>query len=403
LDDRQDAISQSNSSMPINIGTAIAKGESAFQTGQKVAKDALKKLGQDKCDQVIVFSSVKYNLKELIKGIRSVTGDAQLIGCSSSGEITNQGMHTGSVVVMCIKTDAKIHTGYCGGIRENSYKAGKDLSNNILKDLPAPVRGTMLINPEGLGVTMSSFVQSVFDTAGAGITLVGGSAGDELKFESTYQFWNDAVLTNSVTGIFFPPEISIGIGIQHGWSAAGDLMVVTKSEGNIIYELDNQPALDVFLKGINASTDNVTQEYLTEVSESYSIGISDISGNYEVRHIYAPTPNKGIVCFGEIPQESIACIMKGSTETLIEAAEQAAREALSKHKNKKVQAAIVFDCAARAMVLKENTNKEIQSIQKVLGQDVPIFGFYTYGEICAFEGGQPKFQNRTIIVCTIME
>ncbi|GAI13588.1 unnamed protein product, partial [marine sediment metagenome] len=124
---------------------------------------------------------------------------------------------------------------------------------------------------------------------------------------------------------------------------------------------------------------------------------------YLIRHLRAPTPERGMISYGEIPKESMISIMMEHPETITKSAEEAAREAVSKMGNKKVRAAIIFDCVSRASVLKERANEEVEVIRKVLGKDVPVFGFYAYGEIGAPEGGKPELNNKTVIVYTIGE
>lgn len=387
----------------IQIGTGIGKHESAFQAGKIAAKQALDKIGSSKCDLVFVFSSVRFDLPELIRGVRSITEQARLVGCTTSGEINNDGRQTESVVVLCMKSDTEIYTDLSKGIKTNGQKTGEELSEKLIKGFSESVKGTMMILPDGLAGNLSPLVRGIYDTSGANVQLVGGSAGDDFQFKSTYQIFNDKVTSDGVCGILFPPEIKIGIGIKHGWSPIGELMVVTKSEGNILYELNNRPALDVYFEALNKPADNVTQVYLTEVSETSPIGIAEFGGKYLIRHLYAPTPERGIACFGEIPKESIVSIMTGNQTTLIKAAEEACIEAISAIRGRNIKAGIVFDCLSRVLILKEKTNEEIETVKKVLGKDIPIFGFYTYGEIGAFEGGQPAFHNKTIIVCAIGE
>jgi hypothetical protein len=394
---------QKDSDISIQIGTGIGKEESAFQAGRNAAKQAMGKIGSSKCDLVLVFSSVKFDLHELIKGVRSITGQAKIVGCTTSGEITNYGRQTESTVVLCMKTDTEIYTSFNEGIKTNGQKTGEELSEKLIKGFSESVKGTMMILPDGLAGNLSPLVRGIYDTSGANVRLVGGSAGDDFQFKSTYQIFNDKVTSDGVCGILFPPEIKIGIGIKHGWSPIGELMVVTKSEGNILYELNNRPALDVYFEALNKPADNVTQMYLTEVSETSPIGIVEVGGKHLIRHLYAPTPERGIACFGDIPQESIVSIMSGDKTTLIKSAEEASLEAISAIGGRNVKAVIVFDCVSRVFILKEKVNEEIEAIKKVLGRDIPIFGFYTYGEIGAFEGGQPTFHNKTIIVCTIAE
>ncbi|HEX3046295.1 MAG TPA: FIST N-terminal domain-containing protein [Bacillota bacterium] len=394
--------------MIIEIGTGIGKEGASFETGRTAAKQALDQISADQCDLVLVFSSAKFDFGELIKGIRSITGAAQLVGGTTHGEIFNEGKQTGSVIVMCMKSTVQIGAAFCKGLKADPLRTGVELAEQLIKDASIPAKGTMVLLTEGIGVNISALVRGIYDTTGAGVQILGGSFANDIQLEITYQFFNEEIFTDGVCGIYFPPEIQVGVGIKHGWFPMDELMVVTKSQDNILYELDNRPAADVYINKLNIAVDNVTQEALAEANDlNHPIGIFEFGGRYLIRHLFTLTSERGIICYGEIPQDSMVSLMGWTKETLINAAEEASREAESMIRagaeRKKVKAVLVFDCFCRLELLEDDIDQEIKAVQKIFGEETPIFGFFTNGEIGVLEGGPPRFHNKTVVVCAIGE
>ncbi|HEX3046293.1 MAG TPA: FIST N-terminal domain-containing protein [Bacillota bacterium] len=397
--------------MTIDIGTGIGKEGSSFQAGKTAAKQALDQIGAEQCDLVLVLSSAKFDFPELIKGIRTITGQAQLVGGSAHDQIFNQSRQTGAVIVMCMKTGASANSGAagivtacCKGLKADAGRVGAELAEQLIQGISLPAKGTIIILPSGSGANLSALVHSIYDTAGAGVQILGGSFSNDIQIEETYQFFNEEIFTDGVCGIYFPPEIHIGVGIKHGWFPMGELMLVTKSNHNILEELDNRPAADVFDEKLNIAVSSITPKIPVEPDKvDYSLGIFEFGGGYLIRHLYSHTPERKIICYGDIPQDSMVSLMGWTKETLINAAGEAALKVSSLMTGKKIKAVIVFDCVSRLWLLGADIDREIKAVRKVFGEEIPIFGFFTNGEIGVLEGGQPRFHNKTVVVCAIGE
>jgi len=189
-----------------------------------------------------------------------------------------------------------------------------------------------------------------------------------------------------------------GVGVSHGWEPVGPPMIVTKSEDNILYELNNRPARDVYCEYFG----NNPQE-LVDVAAlaARPLGIPEPEGGYRVRGPLQARPDGSIVFAGDLPKETIVRFMKTDKEAMIQSAEKAGRQAVERIGNALIAAAIVFSCAGRAVILGEDTSKEIEAVRKAIGEYVPLIGFYTYGEIAAISEGVPAFLNHTIVVYAI--
>ena len=190
----------------------------------------------------------------LLEGVASVVRwpDVPVIGCTTAGEIVAAGPGTAGVVIMALGgkgfsvATAAAH-GDAEGLRQASAEVARSFSH--LPDRPYKV---LLLLSDGLGGDQQEVVRGAFGVLGAEIPLIGGCAGDDMRMQHTFQFHGRQVLEHAVVGAAIGSEGPIGIGVQHGWRAVGEPMVVTASAGNSVLALDDQPALDAYLQRLNA-------------------------------------------------------------------------------------------------------------------------------------------------------
>ena len=206
----------------------------------------------------------------------------------------------------------------------------------------------------------------------------------------------------------------MGAGVRHGWMPIGSPMIVTKSKGSVVYELDNKPAIRIYEDyfGEERAKDLKT-EPLARLAITYPLGIK-VSGldEYLIRDPITADENGAITCAAEIPEGSEVRLMIGSKEKAIEAAQDAARKLMKDFQEKKAKPKFVlmFNCIAREKLFAQKANDEIQAVMKIIGNDVPLLGFYTYGEIAPIKGEVQdtdkivsKFYNETVVMLAIGE
>lgn len=394
--------------MGLEVGVGWSKKDDSFLAGKEASEKALSALGSSSPDLIFVFSSIRYEHKKLLKGVREVTKNSPLIGCTTGGEITPEGPQKGSVVVSAIKSkDAKIFTGKVEKISKNIRKAGEELGSFLTKDVLPEEGGTIFVFPDGLSGNMTELVRGIYDSIHPTIDLVGGGAGDEWRFERTYQFFNDSVLTDSVVGVYINTDIHCGYGVRHGFSPVGEPLLVTKAKGNILYELNEKPAIEAYLEYFGLSKDRLGMEKLGAMKEAnfYPLGVPIWRDEFQIVHLNYMNPDGSITCANEIPENSIVRIMHAKREDLLHATRTALNQAISMVEGKKVRACFIFDCISRPLLLEDSTFEEIKIVREIVGKDVPVSGFYTYGEIgrCSVAGGRPFFHTMTFVVSVLAE
>ena len=399
--------------MAIHAGVGLSDDKNAYQAGYQACKLAIEKMGAEKPDFLFVFSSVAFDQKEMLKGVREASNNAPRIGCTDAGEITQEGPTQKSVAVMAIQSDTITFTpGLGADIKAGARQAGQALAKEIKEKTAAPLR-TLLMLPDVLTGNGADTVRGVLDILGQHFPLIGGAAGDDFLFQTTYQYKDDAVTTGTVAGVGLSGSLSMGIGVRHGWIPIGIPMTVTKSAGAVVYELDHRPAISIYEDYCGEKAADLKKEPLARMAITYPLGIKIPElEEYLIRDPITVDDNGAITCAAEIPEGSEIRLMIGSKEHAIEAAQDAARKLMKEFEldHTKPKFLLMFNCIAREKLFAQKAKEEIQAVMNIIGHDVPLLGFYTYGEVAPIAGESrtlekisTRFYNETIVMCAIGE
>lgn len=370
----------------IKAGIGKSNNPDAFKAGAEACKQAMEQIsGEPKF--TMVFSTVSYDQEKIIEGVRSVSGQASLVGCSDAGEITTDGSFLKHIVVMALDSpDIEWTIGVGKGTIKDSFQAGKDAAESVKSKSKKPI-SLFIMLLDGLSENGAAAVRGAQEVLGKNFPIMGGSAGDDFMFEKTYQYHNGKILNDTVIGIGLSGEFSFGVGVRHGWEPIGLPMKVTKAEGAKLIEIDNRPALSIYEDYFGKKAEELTKEPIAKMAYTYPLGMSvDGSSELLIRDVVIANKKGEINCAAEIPQGVEIRLMLGDPEKAISAAKEAAKQALTQLGNAKPKVIFVFNCIARHKLLGSRVNEEITAIQEVLGKDVPLIGFYTYGEIAPLGG-----------------
>mgnify|MGYP001613539324 CR=1 FL=1 len=399
--------------MSIQAGVGLSKNSDSYQAGYEAAKIAAEKAG-GKPNFLVAFASVSFNQQELVRGIRDAGSKAPLIGCSDAGEITNEGPDQKSVGVMAIRSDAiSFYTGLGKDIKNGAREAGQAVSREVKEKADKPLRAFIML-PDVLTGNGADIVRGVLDVIGPHFPVVGGAAGDDFLFKETYQYRDDEVVSGAVAGVGLGGTFSMGIGVRHGWVPIGMPMKVTKAKGAVLYELDAKPAVSIYEDYFGQRAEELRKEPLARLAITYPLGlkIPEYQEEYLIRDPITVGSDGSITCAAEIPEGSEVRLMIGSKEKAIEAAEDAARHLMQEFQTDgtKPKFILMFNCIAREKLFGQKANDEIQAVMEIVGHDVPLLGFYTYGEQAPLGGEvrniekcDPRFYNETMVMFGVGE
>jgi len=380
------------------LGVGRSAAQDARAAGAEAARDSLR---GDEPQLVVVFCWDGYQHGELLEGVRSVTGTVPLVGCSTAGEISAAGPGDASVVVTTFGgTGFRVATGAANaadlGLRGASAEASR-----CARRLTGGEHRVVLLLTDGLGGDMEEIVRGAYREVGAALPLVGGCAGDGLRMEQTVQLHGGEVLRHSVVAAAISSDAPFGIGVSHGWSRVGDPVLVTASEANRVLELDDRPALDVYLERLGAPAEAASDPAaFTRFATTHPLGLQRRRGE-QVRCVNeASFADRALVCAGQVPQGGLTWAMEGDEESVLEASATACRDALASLDGRPALGLLAFDCIGRRGILGDHgIQREVERITTV-AHGAPVAGFYTYGEI-ARTHGQSGLHNQTLVVLAV--
>jgi hypothetical protein len=379
---------------------AIGQADRSEANPGSVAAD--RALAGDDAKLLIVFCSAAQDLATVVGQIRGRAGDVPLIGCSTAGEIATDGPSEASVVLAAFGGDGfSVATALAEGASKDLRGAGAAAAGCLAEVEDRPHRVLLLLT-DGLAGDQQEIVRGAYGVLGAGVPLVGGCAGDDLRMTETFQVYGDRVMTDAVVAAGIASDAPLGIGVRHGWRRVGEPMLVTSSQGNRVYSLDNEPALDVYLHRLGLPDLAASSaEDLTRIALTHPLGLGRRAVEEQVRFIGGGDfTERSLTCIAEVPQGALVWLMEGDDASVLDATDAACHDSLLALDGRPAVGVLVFDCIARRGVLgQEGIKTEIDRVAASAG-GAPVAGFYTYGEI-ARTRGMSGFHNQTLVVLSI--
>ena len=349
-------------------------------------------------DLVTVFGDREvFEKKDFFDYIKKRYPNSNIVGCSSSGNIMDEEVSSAEVVVTAIKFDSsKVALNYI------DFKEGEnleELTKRLASEFQKEGLKHLFVLSDGLNINGSKLVLGFNNVINVPVT--GGLAGDGDKFEKTLVIANDYPCENRIVAIgLYGDNLTVSSGCYGGWSEFGTIRTITKSQDNVLYEIDNEPALDLYKRYLG--------EYAKELPYSglrFPLSIKKSDNDLEViRTLLAiDEEKKSIIFAGDIPEGYQARLMKPNISHLIEGAGKAAK--VINNKNKKEALGLVVSCVGRKIVMSQLVDEELEAIAEELGENVQLTGFYSYGEIAPFENEIKNCQlhNQTMTLTVIYE
>lgn len=331
---------------------------------------------------VLVFGSVKHFSDGKLQGfLKSRYPSAQLVGCTTSGEISAAGVFDDSIQITAIqweKTIQRVAQTKMSGML-NSFEAAASLA----KQLKADTLRTVLVISDGLNVNGSELLKG-FQSVLGNIPIVGGLAGDGGAFVKTLQLYNETISDNQVIAVgLYGNALITSSGALGGWKPYGPPRKVTKSEKNVVYEMDDKPALPLYKmyigEAFSRGLPGTGLKFPLAVIEE---GKRDVE---KIRTLLAIDSKANSLTFaGNVEVGETVRLCQTNHDRLVEGAGNAAHlvmEGLSASKTNQAGLALLVSCVGRKGVMAENVGDEVKLVQQILGPQTSVTGFYSYGEL----------------------
>ncbi len=357
-----------------------------------------------------IFTSIEFGHPLILKTVNNLLGGIPILGCSSVGIITNQGVFKRGFAILLLGLNQQTFFNVAA-VKDISKKtpllAGKELGDKLLFGFKNVPRSLSIILSDKLITEGTPLINGLQMSLGNSFPLIGGAAWDNFENHKTYQYLNNELISESCSGILFGGKFSFGFGIKHGWKALGKMRCVTSSSGNVIKEIDELPAVKLYEEYFAKDTLELAKE-LRRISVYYPLGIY-LPGEkeYLLRNIISIKDDGSLVTQGDIPQNSKVRLMISTEDSRLSATVAACEEAKRNIGTGKIKFLLVFGSAARFSILGRQSDIELCVIKEVFGANTPLIGVYTNGEQAPLKAlnylGRTYFHNQSINILAMGE
>ncbi|MFO1076827.1 MAG: FIST N-terminal domain-containing protein [Planctomycetota bacterium] len=326
---------------------------------------------------------------------------AVIAGCSTAGEVFGSEVAAYSLAVAIAQFESSTFRLAHEAIAAAAESEG--VGARLAASLAAPDLHGVLVLSDGLLVNGTELVRGLASRLGAEVPITGGLAGDGSRFERTWVLAGSSTpATGRIAAIgFYGAKVVIGHGSRGGWDPFGPERVITRSAGNVLYELDGKPALALYKEYLG---DRAAGLPATALLFPLAIRSGGEDSRSLVRTVLAVDADKQSMTFaGDMPQGHHARLMKANFDRLVEGAGAAAQQARRADENPVAMLAIAVSCIGRRLVLGERTEDEVEATLEGLPPQTSLVGFYSYGEISPHVDGTCDLHNQTMTLTTICE
>ncbi len=337
--------------------------------------------------------------KKWLAEIKQVYPNAHLLGCSTAGEICGTQVFDDSLVVTAVSfaytqlKGAKVRIDKM----ENSCKAGEQLAQSLEREGLVHV----FVLSDGLKINGSELVKGLTKYLPDYVSITGGLSGDGALFRETYVLWDDEPEKDTVAVLgLYGKRLKVGYASFGGWDPFGPERLITRSKGNVLYELDGKSALMLYKKYLGEHAKGLPS---TGILFPLSVRIKEGERGV-VRTILSVNEEEQSMTFaGDVPEGYYARLMKANFDRLIDGAVEAAKTSLD-ILGFSPGLAILISCVGRKLILKQRIEEEIEGVRDILGAQATLTGFYSYGEISPFtKGARCELHNQTMTITAFSE
>ena len=326
---------------------------------------------------------------------------AHIVGCSSGGNAQGTTLSENDVVATAVRFDHSTLKIIQADVAPTSNF--DELSKDILNQLRGDDLRHVFLLSDGLATNGSKLAQALTQASGGKIGITGGLAGDGTRFQTTWVMADAPARPGLLVAIgFYGKNLAVNTGCVAGWDEFGAERIITKSVGNVVYEIDHKPALALYKEYLGPYADE-----LPGSAFRFPLSVRATQNDLPVIRtvLGINEADQSLTFAGDIPQGYFGRLMKTNLDGLIDSAGVAASAAKEEAAADHDQLCLVVSCVGRRVVLQQLTEEELDIIQDTLGEHAKLVGFYSYGELAPQDEAGMKCQlhNQTISLTTLVE
>lgn len=342
----------------------------------------------------VLFAGIEYEHATLTRALLERWPDLQLIGCTTDGEASSVSeVQENSLTFMAFDSDVVSFGAGVGRRLSGDPEAATAIAIEMAKQHLEGDARLCLTTPESLTVSGVAVLDGLRRALPKTTPVVGGTAGDQWRLKQTFQFCGAEVLSDSCPVLLMGGRVHVSVGVQSGWRPIGRKATVTSSTANVVRTIDGEPATEFY------------RRYLGDLSAGtlfvgdIPLAVHDPGGRFYLRAPASVDTDSGSVTFfADVAEGSTVQLTVGQKDDILKASEVSIRDAAAAFGDVAPEAALFFSCAARKQVLGTRASQEIGLLRAALAPDVPVCGFYAYGEIGPLQrDAASQFHNETFV------
>ena len=381
--------------MTLTASVGQAQALNGHEAGLQATHEALKNIGMGSPSLAIVIASRYYDAKEIANSVSSLLGDTPTIGFSSASVLTNHGQTKNAVgVALLSSNELKITEHWLPGYAQS----GRETATQLLKldtDQEKKAKKNIIFFADGFN---GDAEQMCLALTGSPLSLIGGLSSGNPHTGTTSQIAGTQAGSGSLAAAMIEGDLKIGVGSDHGWRPIGSQFRVTRSRGFWIRTLDGRPASEAYSNLFGYPANEWGFPPLNYLVRLYPLGI-DQGNDLLVRSPLRVEADGSFRMNAPVRDGLDAYLLTGSPATCVDAAQRAAQKARLALNGAKPVFALVLADISWQMVFKARPGAEIEAVKAVLGDEVPIIGGYTLGQVTpGKDGAPPDFLNQHITV-----
>jgi hypothetical protein len=382
--------------MATKAGVGMSRHHDPNVAGREAAGQALQKAGVGKPDLVFVFGSIGYDQNSLVRAVREATGGAPLTGCSVEGTIDGDDADESnfSVLVTAISSEElRWNNGLAKGLGADPCALGQRIAKDLLPHLSTDTIG-LFIFPDGLTYDIDNFFAGLEGDLPRErfLPIWGGGAGNNLNLgKPTYQYCDDEVVSDGISYALLSGEARPAWAISHSLIPIGGERIVTRSQGNVIYEIDGKAATDVlkeYLPEDALTEDRDWLRYAISLALSFRAPSYMKDEEYVVRGVPQLSLTDGsITVQTEVQEGTSIWFSSRDKEKITTGFDRMAAQIKEQLDGAQPELVFHFECVTRGKLMFREQEKLqlLKRFRRSVDPEVPWVGFYTIGEIAPVE------------------
>jgi hypothetical protein len=350
----------------------------------------------------VVFATDNYDPQALAAAINEELGAVPWAGCTTGGVFAQKRHLQRGIAVALLSGRVSVGVGVAEATSTDARRAGALATTGAVAKLPAPALGSsraLVVLSDALTGNVADVVRGALEIAGSGVVWAGGGAGGSPEAPYGTEFAHGRAYHDAVVVLAIDSPARMAAGISHGFRPCGPPVIVTRAHGAVAAELDYEVAFAVYQRTARARGIALERDDFATFATTHPLGIPRADGTHVIRDPLGVDNEGALRCFGEVPDGCLVRVMEGDRNALLAAA-QNATSAAATGVDQPLAGALVFDCLSRPAMLGDGFKQEL-GIFNAIGDESPVMGCLTYGEIGALGGGVPQFHNKTAVVLAL--